>query len=495
MVLQQSTSAPIWGWSDPGAKVSASFISSSSVNRNHVLTAAAIAGADGKWTLNIATPPAGGPYSLMISDGKDKVTVSDILVGEVWLASGQSNMDFTVSNDKKTFAGVQNMDQEIAAANYPQIRFFTVDLKLADQPQQDVTGHWEVCSPQTVGEFSAVAYFFARDLYQDRKTPFGIIDSTWGASSAQCWISRQALVADHQTKPLVDQYETLIATWTPDKAQADYQAALTKWQSDRAAAAASGGRAPRKPGAPKDPHQDQHNPYLLYNGMIDPVKPYAIRGVIWYQGESNGPTANIYGDIMTTLIADWRNAWENPKLPFFQVQLAFCNKALAEPVHASSQPAKIRFAQFVTSTTIPNAGMATAVDIGDAVSIHPKNKQEVGRRLALVAQNQVYGEADVEDSGPAYESASVEGSSMRIKFSHIGGGLVLKDITPNGFAISGDGKSWQYGDAKIDGDTIVVSSAQVLQPTAVRYAWGDNPPISLYNKAGLPASPFKTDAN
>ena len=341
---------------------------------------------------------------------------------------------------------------------------------------------------------SAVAYFFARDLYQDKNVPFGIIDSTWGASSAQCWTSRGALMADPALAPLVTNYETTVANYSPDKANSDYQAAIAKWQQDTAAAEAAGTRKPRKPGAPYNPHQDQHNPYLLYNGMIDPVKPYAIRGVIWYQGESNGPTAGVYLNIMKALVGDWRRAWSNPDLPFYQVQLAYHNQPMTNPVDNRSQPAQIRFAQFEATQQIPNVEMATAIDIGDAASIHPKNKQEVGRRLALIAQNKVYGEPNIEYSGPAYSSSVVEGSTIRIKFTHASG-LTAKGGTLTGFAITGDGKTWLNADAKIDGQTVVVSNPSIENPVAVRYCWGDNPPVSLYNGAGLPASPFKTDNN
>jgi sialate O-acetylesterase len=402
-------------------------------------------------------------------------------------------MDFTLSNKVKTFAGVANMDQEIANANWPQIRMFTVDLKLADTPQQDVTGHWAVCSPQTAGDMSAVAYFFARDLFQDQKVPFGIIDSTWGASSAQCWASRDALVSVPQLKPLVDDYDRTVAHYTPEKAQADYQAAIQKWKADSDVAKAAGKRAPRKPGEPRDPHQDQHNPYLLYNGMIYPVKPYGVKGVIWYQGESNGPTADEYFLIMKTLIDDWRTDWGKPDMPFLFVQLANIKPVATDP-GGRSQVATIRNQQLKT-LSVPNTAMAVTIDIGDVNSVHPKDKQDVGKRLALAAQALVYHE-NVPYSGPIYSSMSVEGSTIRIHFTHTDGGLVTKDGTaPTGFAIAGSDGKWAWADAKIDGDTVVLSSASVPAPTQARYGWADNPPVNLYNGAKLPASPFETTDN
>ncbi len=232
-------------------------------------------------------------------------------------------------------------------------------------------------------------------------------------------------------KPLVDSYETNAASWTPDKAQADYQVALAKWQTDSDAAKAAGKRVPRKPSVSKDPHQDQHNPYLLYNGMIDPIKTYAIRGAIWYQGESNGPTANLYLEMMKTLIGSWRQAWGEGDFPFYEVQLAGYGKPTDSPIQGRSQIAAVRDAQLQTIKTVPNTAMATAVDIGDATTIHPKNKQEVGRRLSLIALNQIYGEKDTEFSGPIYDSMTVEGNQARIKFTHLGGGLSMCTATPS----------------------------------------------------------------
>jgi len=485
MVLLQDVNVPVWGWADPAEKVTVTLGTAS---------ASTTAGSDGRWMVRLPKLPANADgLAMTIAGRSNTVTIDDVLVGEVWLASGQSNMDFTVSNEHKSFAGVQNQEQEIAAANYPQIRMFTVDLKLADQPQSDVTGHWAVCSPQTVGDMSAAAYFFAREIHQDRHVPVGIIDATWGASTAQCWTSRETLVADPVLKPLVDRYESFIATWNQDGAQADYKAALDKWQQDSDAAKAAGKRAPRKPGAPKNPHQDQHNPYLLYNGMIDPVKPYAIRGAIWYQGESNGPTADIYLDIMQKLVTSWRAAWGEGDFPFIEVQLAAYGKPMEGPVQERSQTARVRQAQLDLTKTIPAAYMATAVDIGNAENIHPKNKQEVGRRLGLIARSQVYGETSLPYSGPLFSGVTFDGGTAVVTFTHAEGGLEVHGASLDGFAVSADGTTWQAAVAKIVGDTVVVSCDRVAKPTAVRYAWGDNPSATLYNKAGLPASPFGSE--
>jgi sialate O-acetylesterase len=401
-------------------------------------------------------------------------------------------MDFTVAKtQKKYFAGVENESQEIAAADYPQIRMFTVELKLSDTLQPDVVGRWIVCSPQTVGDFSAVAYFFGRDLYKKRGVPMGFITSTWGASTAQCWTSREALIAEPTLKPLVDAYDATIKTYSPESARAEHEAALKAWEEASAKAKAEGKRAPRKPGAPRNPHEDQHNPTLLYNGMIAPVKPYAIRGAIWYQGESNGPTANEYYTLMKTLIADWRKAWGEGDFPFLFVQLANINALATQPVQGRSTVALVREGQMDT-LKIPNTGMAVTIDIGDAANVHPKNKQEVGRRLALAAQALVYREP-IAYSGPLYDTMQVEGSRVRLRFKHTEGGLKAKDDKLIGFAIAGEDGKFVWADAQIDGETVVVSSPDVPKPTVVRYGWADNPPVSLYNGAGLPASPFRTD--
>lgn len=485
MVLQQSVAAPVWGWADPGEKVTVTL---------GAAKAQAVAGSDGKWSVKLTTPAASAnPTDMTIAGPSNTIAIHDVLIGEVWLASGQSNMEFTVSSEHKSFAGVQNMDEEIKAANWPQIRMFVVPMKMADQPQPDAAGAWSVCSPATVGDMSAAAYFFARELYQDRHVPVGIVNSSFGGSAAQSWIGRDALVADPKLKPLVDSYEAKIATWTPEAAKSAYDAELAKWQADTDAAKAAGKKAPRKPKEPRNPHQDQHNPYLLYNAMIDPIKGYAIRGAIWYQGESNIPTVGIYADMMSTLITSWRTAWGEGAFPFIQVQLAAYGKATSDPVQLNGGTAAIRQAQLESTQATPNAFLATAVDIGDTTNIHPKNKQEVGRRLGLIARSEVYKEANLEDSGPVFSGLSISGNTVTIKFTHVDGGLDVHGDTLSGFAISEDGKAWIKADAKIVGDTVVVTSDQVAKPTAVRYAWQDYPTCTLFNKPGLPALPFASD--
>ena len=482
MVMQAGRPVPVWGTAAPGEKVAVA------INGQ---TQTATAGADGRWMVHLSPLKAGGPYTATVS-GQNKITIADVLVGEVWLASGQSNMDFTVARtEKKYFAGTLNEAEEIKAANYPQIRMFTVDLHMVDTPQDDVTGHWAVCSPATVGDFSAVGYFFARDLFQHLHRPVGVITSTFGASTAEAWTSREALVAVPDVKYLVDDYDKAHAAFTPEQKTA-YEAAQAKWRASADAAKASGAKAPRAPRNP-DPTQNQHNATVLYNGMIHPVKPYALRGAIWYQGESNGPTADKYFTLMKTLITDWRQQWGEGDFPFLSVQLANINAPQTTPNASNRGVARVREGQLET-LRLPRTGMATAVDIGEEKNVHPKNKQEVGRRLALWARVQTYGEK-VEYSGPLFDRLEIAGSAARLHFTHTSGGLVAKGEGGKltGFTVAGADGKWQWADARIDGDTVIVSSPQVPVPVAVRYAWADNPPVSLYNGTSLPASPFRTD--
>lgn len=482
MVLQRGALLPVWGTAAEGERVTVRIGAQQARTTAH----------EGRWRVTLKPLPAGGPYTLSIQ-ARNRILIQDVLIGEVWLASGQSNMDFTVARtQKKYFAGTRDADREISTADYPRIRMFTVELKMADTPQPDVVGHWSVCSPDTVGDFSAVAYFFGRELHQTRQVPVGLITSTWGASTAQAWTSRAALLAQPELKPLVDDYDGLIRDGAEAAAAARYAAERKAWEEAAAKAKAAGARPPRAPRPPRNPHEDQHNPCLLYNGMIAPLVPYAIRGAIWYQGESNGPTAERYLLLMKTLIGDWRRAWGEGEFPFLFVQLANYRSPTTLPVEPRSTIAFIREGQLRT-LEVPNTGMAVAIDIGDSADIHPRNKQEVGHRLALAARALVYGEK-IAFSGPLYTGMQVEGSAVRLRFKHVNGGLEAHGGDRlTGFAIAGADGRFVWSDARIEGETVVVSSPSVLHPAAVRYGWADNPPANLYNRAGLPASPFRTD--
>ena len=480
MVLQRDMKIPVWGTAEAGEKVQATLGKE---------TLSATATADGKWRVDFAPLKVGEPLALTVT-GKNTVAFKDVLVGEVWLASGQSNMDFTVAKTEKYyFCGTMNEAEEVAAADHPLIRMFTADWTMRAEPQSDVVGTWKVCTPESVREFSAVAYFFARDIQKELGVPVGVLTCTYGASTAQAWISREALAAQAEIKPMLDAIDVAREKFATDaNAAAGYERATKRWEETAAKAKADGGKAPRRPKNP-DPIQDQHNATVLYNGMIAPIIPYAMRGALWYQGESNTSDARPYPTLQNTLITDWRNRWAQGDFPFYLVQLASNNAPKPEP--GNSRLASMREAQGA-SLKLPNTGMAVTIDIGDEKNVHPKNKQDVGHRLARIALAQTYGKK-VEFSGPMLDSAKVEGGTVRVKFTHAAG-LTAKGGTLKQFAIAGADKAFVWADAKIEGDSVIVSSATVPAPAYVRYAWADFPEdCNLYNGDGLPAAPFRTD--
>jgi sialate O-acetylesterase len=484
MVLQRETHVPVWGTADAGETVTVEFAGQKK---------SATAGADGKWRLTLdpleaSAEPRDFAVSSVNRESKiENQKLSDVLVGEVWLGSGQSNMDFSVSKKAKYFAGVTNEEQEIAAANYPLIRMFTGKATKAYAPQPRVEGEWLVCSPGTVPGFSAVGYFFARDLQREIKVPVGIVTLSYGASTAEAWIRREPLAANPQLQPMLDRFDTAYRTYQANKPDPEKLAQEQKqFEVDAAKARAEGKTPPRRPGN-RDPEQDQHNPTVLFNGMINPVIPYAIRGVIWYQGESivGGDAGRaLYPLVQATLIADWRALWGRGDFPFYIVQLA--------GQEAPSNSPWVREAQ-ATVLSLPHTGMAVTTDIGERSNVHPHNKQDVGDRLARIALANVYGRP-LEYSGPAYESMQVEGGAIRLKFSHLGGGLVAQGGPLKWFVIAGADRKFVPAEARIDGNNVVVSSPEVTLPAAVRYTWVNFPEgCNLFNAAGLPAAQFRTD--
>ncbi len=473
MVLQRAIDAPIWGWADPGEKVTVVLGSQSKT---------ATADADGKWMVRLDSMKEGGPVSMTVS-GNNAITVQNILIGEVWVCSGQSNMGFTVS---RAIEG----EKEIAAANYPEIRLFSVPLVGTQEPQYDCKGKWVVCSPETVGNFTAVGYFFGREVYNQIKLPVGLINTSWGGSSCEAWVRRAVLEADPAYASLVADFEKRCAEYDPEAAKAAYQKQREAWKIRESKAKAEGKPAPQAPRAPQDPRTGQHRPANLYNGMILPILPYAIRGAIWYQGESNAGRAYQYRDLFPKMITNWRQDWGQGDFPFYFVQLANYKAIQPEPV--DSDWAELREAQTMT-LSLPGTGQAVIIDIGEADDIHPRNKQDVGRRLALWALAKDYGR-DVLYSSPMYKSMEKDGSKIIVRFDHIGGGLVAKGgELLKGFAIAGADKKFVWAQARIEGDKVVVSSPDVPEPVAVRYAWADNPVCNLFSKEDLPACPFRTD--
>jgi len=473
MVLQAGTRVSFWGWADPNEefKVKTGW---------HDMEWVAQADEKGKWSFHVTAPPVGGPYEVTLK-GTNTVTIKNILVGEVWVCSGQSNMQWSVQQ-------AANAQEEIAAAAYPKIRLFTVERKVADKPQEDCTGRWVECSPETVPGFSAVGYFFGRDLHKELGIPVGLIHTSWGGTPAEAWTSRPMLEGYPAFEPILQRYDQAVANYPQIMAQ--YEEALAKWKKAVEKAKAEGTKAPNRPGVPFGPGHP-HSPSGLYNAMIAPLIPYTIRGAIWYQGESNAGRAYQYRELFPAMIKSWWNNWGQDDFPFLFVQLANFMQVKDEP--GESAWAELREAQTMT-LSLPNTGMAVIIDIGEADNIHPKNKQDVGKRLALWALANTYGK-DVVYSGPLYTEMEKSGNKIILHFDHVDGGLVTRDSEPlKGFAIAGEDRKFVWATAKIEGGTIVVSGSEVANPVAVRYAWADNPVCNLYNEAGLPASPFRTDS-
>jgi sialate O-acetylesterase len=624
MVVQQGRKTRVWGTAQAGEGVVVTFAGQMEQT---------IADGQGRWQVFLGPLKPGGPFSLMIA-GSNILTFKNVLVGDVWICSGQSNMEFPLVN-------ATGGAEAIAKADYPEIHLFTVQKETAASPLDDVKGRWVVTTPDQAGQFSAVGYFFGRELYQRLKIPLGLIHTSWGGTPAEAWTSHDALASVPDLKPILVRYQKSLET-LPQR-RGDYERALAGWEQKNlyqdpgnkgealgyadpalnaadwnrmnlpqffetaglnidgavwfrkeidlpaswagkdlelnltaiddfdityfngARVGATGnetpnsymvprrysvpaslvrvgrnviavrvfdrageggfGRAdrmtlspvgvketeatslagpwsykvelalePKKPDYGSRPElpgpTNQNSPSVLYNAMIAPLKPYAIRGAIWYQGESNAGRAYQYRMLFPTMIRDWRAMWGQGDFPFYFVQLANWQPAKSEP--ADSEWAELREAQAMT-LRLPQTGMAVIIDIGDANDIHPRNKLDVGKRLAAWALADTYHKKN-ESSGPLYDSFTVEGDKVRVKFKHLGGGIKTSDGgPPKGFAIAGADQKFVWADARLDGDTVIVWCKEVAHPVAVRYAWADNPQCNLYNQAGLPASPFRTD--
>jgi len=463
-VLQQEMPTPVWGWAENGEKVTVEF-------QGQKVSAVT---ANGKWMITLKSLKAGGPFEMKIS-GADTVTIKNVLVGEVWLCSGQSNMAWRLNQ-------TTNAETDIAAAKYPNIRLFTVPNNPKDEPANDVKAAWQECTPDTVKSFSAVGYFFGRALHLARSgVPVGLINSSVGGTPSEAWTSGPVVANDPNFAGVRERYAKAVADWPAAKAR--WEAAIEKYKKDAADAKEAGKPAPAAPAKPFGP-EHQNRPVGLYNGMIAPLAPYALRGAIWYQGESNAPRAYEYRSIFPAMIQDWRKAWGSD-FTFLFVQLA----PYAPP--PADTYAELREAQSLT-LKLPKTGMAVITDVGEEKDIHPKQKQPVGERLALAARAIAYGEK-IEYSGPVYSGLKIEGSRAVLSFTHVGGGLVAKGEKLVGFAIAGADQKFVPADAEIKGDKIIVSSSLIAQPVAVRFGWENYPMLNLWNKAGLPASPFRTD--
>lgn len=467
MVIQRRLPVHIWGRASAGESISVFF---------HGNTNATTADSVGMWSLYLPPVEAGGPFDLTIKGG-NTITLRDVVAGDVWVASGQSNMEFAVSE-------AVNANVELAAAQHPQIRLFHVKNKVSTYPLDDVVAPpWTPCSPDTVHDFSAVAYFFGRDLQQKIGVPIGLIESSWGGTPAEAWTSLHGLAADASLMPVFVEWARMSDDTVMHQRKREKQ--LSEWQQAVTHAKAEG---KKPPGFPWEPNMEQSwMPAGLYNAMIAPLTPFPIRGAIWYQGESNASRerASLYARLFGTMIRDWRRAWGQGDFPFFFVQLANFKAG------ADSKWPELRDAQRQT-LGLANTGMAVTTDIGNADDIHPKNKQDVGMRLALAARAIAYGES-IEYSGPLFRQATPEASAIRIWFDHAGSGLTAKDAGLRGFEIAGAERKFVAAEARIDGATVLVSSPKLTAPAYVRYAWSDNPDGNLYNREGLPASPFRSD--
>ncbi|MBI2423483.1 MAG: sialate O-acetylesterase [Candidatus Hydrogenedentes bacterium] len=472
MLLQMRTPLLVWGTATPGETVEVALFDIKKSGK---------ADASGTWSVTLppleARADAG---TLTITSGQDTKTIHDVLLGEVWVCSGQSNMQWGVNR-------ALNPEEEIAAANHPNLRLFQVPRLTADTPQTAIDAQWQRCTPETIGGFSAVAYYFGRELQRMRNVPVGLIHTSWGGTPSESWTALDELQKLEVAAPLLKRWDGLIAAYPA--ARQKYDRELADWQKAAEAAKAAGAEEPRRPAEPMGPHHT-HRPATLYNAMIHPLLPYTIGGAIWYQGESNAGRAYQYRALFPTMIENWREDWNQGKFPFLFVQLA--NFEASQKAPYASEWAELREAQAMT-LKLKNTGMAVTIDIGDPKDIHPKNKQEVGRRLALLAQTVAYGEKDILSNGPQFKKARFKDGKAVLRFVHTGGGLAAKDGPLTGFGIAGADQKFVDADAVIEGDTVRVSSPQVPKPIAVRYAWADNPACNLCNGAGLPASPFRTD--
>ena len=484
MVLQRERDAAIWGKANPGGEVTVSFKGQS---------ATAKAGADGKWRATIPTGSADASGAVLsVKSGDESVEIADVLVGEVWFASGQSNMFFTMDR-------VEAYADLVKATNLPGLRFFNAPLVTAVEPQEDISGEWVSATPETVPGCSAVAFFFARKLHLDLGIPVGVIKSAWGGKPVETFTSREALNTLPGTKALVDSLLAEDKVFDPATAQTAYEKRLADWEAAvkawRAKPADQRGRLEKKPASPKRPLDTEGRPGVLYNAMIHPFTGYTMRGAIWYQGEGNAkPGAVPYDQTLPLMIRDWRERWGD-EFSFYFVQLANYRAPSTEPGTPDPWPLLQDRMRLVLATT-PKTGMAIINDTGEANDIHPKNKKDPGERLALWALAKDYGKDLVAYSGPLYRAAEIMDGAIRITFDQAGKGLKSREGGPlKRFEIAGEDKAWHWAEAKVDGaDAVIVSSPDVAKPVAVRYAWASNPEGSnLVNSEGLPASVFRTD--
>jgi sialate O-acetylesterase len=474
-VLQAGDKVPVWGWADAGAEVKVSFAGQELVGK---------AGADGKWMVELVSLKAEAEgREMTVSCGSVVSVIEDVLVGEVWLGSGQSNMAMTVSR-------ARDFDKERTEANLANIRFFTVQGSSEATAQARCKGGWVVCSPETVGQCSATLFFFGKQIEKKMNSPIGLINSSVGGSPIESWIGKDAQMSDPGLKAFFEKRASEEAAFDEAASKAAYEKQMAVWVSKSKEAKAKGGAAPKRPQNPIEVRARKGDVGGLFNGKIAPLVPFAIRGVIWYQGEanSNGFKAPFYDEHLTLLATEWRRLWSS-EFPIVWVQL---------PNFEAKREGgwmMVREGMLKAHLAVPKSGMVVTLDAGDAKDIHPKDKQTVGERLATWALADVYGKGGA-SCGPLVSKHEVRGTDVVVSFAHADGGLVLRETKDNGgasgFEVAGADKVWRPGKARVQGTEVIIWNEDVSAPVAVRYAWAEVAPVTLWNGAGLPASPFRT---
>lgn len=472
VVLQRERPIPIWGRAEPRQNLVVTFQDQ---------TVRTTADAAGRWIVYLdAVPASSDPHEIVVAAAKESVVLRDVVVGEVWLASGQSNMEWTISN-------IQPHEQKIAAVDLPLVRHLKIERTTADRPADTVrTSGWQKASPSTVPHFSAVGYFFARELHRRLRVPVGIVNSSWGGTPIEAWMSDRSRHATTLGPVIDERWQAQKNQWTPERI-ARYPADLDAWQKAQAHATATKTENPLPWPRPPATDESSERPGNLFNGMIAPLQPFALRGFLWYQGESNVERPNEYEELFPAMIRAWRSNWGDDTLPFYFVQIP--NFADRNP--QGRQWARLREAQ-TKALELPRTAMAVTIDIGDPDDLHPRTKMEVGRRLALIAKTEIH-DLPGDTSGPMFVGATRENGAMRVRFTHAATGLIAQQRPVQALELAGADKVFHPASGRIERDTLIVTSPQVPAPIAVRYAWTNAPAANLYNGAGLPAEPFRSD--
>ena len=459
-VLQRDQALPVWGTAAPGETVEVR------LGPRH---GRAVADASGRWLVRLEALPATAQPLELVASGTTTVTVRDVLIGDVWLLSGQSNMEWPVRAS-------DNAEAEVAAATDPLLRHFRTERTIAHQPLRQALGSWQVATPETAGHFSAVGYFFAREIRREAGVPVGLLNASWGGTPVEAWLPPAPLEIYPVRRMAMQHFAT--ATDRFAEQLAEHEAAMAAWKQQ--------GAVPPAPDGPWVPGPEIA-PGVLYNGMIAPHVPVGLCGVLWYQGEANADQPETYEAMFRALIESWRGHFRRPDLPFYWVQLANWNRAEAQ----GTGWARLRDAQTAT-LALPHTGQAVSIDIGDPDDIHPRNKQDVGRRLARIALAQVYGQP-VAFRGPTFARLERQGSSLVVHFDHAAGLQGRDGAAPEGFEVAGADQRFHPAQARVEGTTVVITADAVPAPMAVRYAWRNCPVATLRNGEGLPAVPFRSD--